>query len=527
MAISKKYAGLPDLDIAPEVYETPDLADDVSTVQTGTVRTISPVPSDHDSGAPGLDRQPVDQEGARRRFGASRVDARGVDFSDAIGGSHRSYRTRSSRRRMVKNDKGEDEIVYMSDSEDETLGRKLARLKRETEEVRLQLQKLEQEKDSESEFKDSVEQQQQQQERHLEQEEIIDRDGVEELSRVLDGLSVKAGLKGLGTTEEDFISKLDSNARQQQRQQTKDGTSQWTAAHEPSPHDTPSLAAVAAFSDRLTALEAALGVASTRAESPRTASILPTLDRLSSQIATLFGALNPPTSNTTASAPHTTPLLDSVSSKLKTLTNESKALEQSRKSALEALEKLHNTRMNQLVSANLHINTRPRRGLSNSSGPQGNAIGLSGYPPSLSNNINNDPSASNTNQQLMDLHRPDDESLQITSRVFLEEQAVKVTALYQLLPSIQNLQPLLPVVLERLRALSVIHAGAADAKNGLDEVERKQAEMQAEIKQWREAVEVVEKGILELEESMKGNAKVVGDMVGSLEGRIGSLGSRR
>jgi len=436
---------------------------------------------------------------------------------------------------MVKNDKGEDEIVYMSDSEDETLGRKLARLKREAEEVRLQLLKMEQEKDSEGEFKDSVEQQQQpekERERQGDQEEIVDRDGVEELSRVLDGLSVKAGLKGLGTTEEHFLSKLESNTRQRQRQQAKDGASQRPAAQPPSSsHDTPSaLAAVAAFSDRLTALEAALGMASSSsAESPRTTSILPTLDSLSSQITTLYGALNPATSNTTASAPQTTPLLDSVSIKLKTLNNESKALEQSRKAALEALEKLHNTRMNQLVSANLHINTRPRRGLSNSSGPQGTSQSLSSYAPQILNtsNTNNDPATSKANQQIAELHRPDDETLQITSRVFLEEQAAKVTALYQLLPSIQSLQPLLPVVLERLRALSVIHAGAAEAKNGLDDVERKQAEMQAEIKQWREAVEVVEKGMLELEESMKGNAKVVGDMVGSLEGRIGTLGGSR
>ena len=428
---------------------------------------------------------------------------------------------------MVKNDKGEDQVVYMSDSEDETLGRKLARLKREAEEVRLQLQKLEREKDSEAEFKDSVEEQQQQQ---ADQEESLNRDGVEELSRVLDGLSVKAGLKGLGTAEEDFLSKLDSNARQRQRQQTKDGVLRSIAGQTPSSNDPPTaLVAVAAFSDRLTALETALGVASTSAETSQTTSIIPTLDSLSSQIATLFSALNPPTSNTTSSAPHTTPFLDSVSNKLKTLTNESKTLEQSRKSALEALEKLHDTRMNQLVSATLHTNTRPRRGLSNTSGGGGAGPGGGGgnfYPNH--NNSNYDNTATNNNgQQIADLSRPDDESLQITSRVFLEEQAAKVTALYQLLPSIQNLQPLLPVVLERLRALSVIHAGAAEAKNNLDEVERRQVEMQAEIKQWREAVEVVEKGMLELEESMKGNAKVVGDMVGNLEGRIGSLGSRR
>ncbi|KAK5055945.1 hypothetical protein LTR84_012495 [Exophiala bonariae] len=530
MAISKKYAGLPDLDPAPEVYETPDLADDVSTVQqqqTGTVRTISPTPSNHDSGDPGLDRQPVDREGARRRFGASRVDARDVDFSDAIGASHRSYRTRTSRRRrMIKNDKGEDEVVYMSDSEDETLGRKLARLKREAEEVRLQLQKLDQEKDSDAEFKDSVEEQQQPQ--RPDQDENVTPDNVDELSKILDGLTVKAGLKGLGTAEEDFISKLDSNARQRQQQRAHDASiiSHPTGGQAASLNGALSpVSAVAAFSDRLTALEAALGVGSTSAESSQTTSILPTLNNLSSQITTLFGALNPPTTNTASSGPHTTPLLDSVSSRLKALANESKALEQSRKAALESLARLHETRMHHLVAANIHTGRHSGRGVPNTSvGPDGGVFKV------IQTRIEPKdffPTTDNGRPDYDYMSRPDDESLQITSRVFLEEQATKVTALYQLLPSIQNLQPLLPVVLERLRTLSVIHAGAAEAKNGLDDVEKRQLEMQAEIKQWREAVEVVEKGLAELEESMKGNTKVVGDMVGDLEGRIGTLSSRR
>lgn len=430
---------------------------------------------------------------------------------------------------MIKNDKGEDEVVYMSDSEDETLGRKLARLKREAEEVRLQLQKLDQEKDSDAEFKDSVEEQQQPQ--RPDQDENVSPDKVEELSRILDGLTVKAGLKGLGTTEEDFISKLDSNARQRQQQQqrTQDGSSSHPTANQtaalngaPSP-----LAAVAAFSDRLTALEAALGVVSTTAESSQTTPILPTLDSLSSQISTLFGAINPPTTNAASSAPHTTPLLDSVSSRLKTLANESRSLEQSRKAALEALARLHETRMNHLVAANIHTNMRPRRGLSNASAAGDSGGFTSSFNPRLDPN-DDYPTINNGRQPDYDyLSRPDDESLQITSRVFLEEQATKITALYQLLPSIQNLQPLLPVVLERLRTLSVIHAGAATAKNGLDDVEKRQLEMQAEIKQWREAVEVVEKGMSELEESMKDNTKVVGDMVGDLEGRIGTLNGRR
>ena len=35
MSSSRKYAGLPDLDIAPDIYETPELTDDASTRPVG------------------------------------------------------------------------------------------------------------------------------------------------------------------------------------------------------------------------------------------------------------------------------------------------------------------------------------------------------------------------------------------------------------------------------------------------------------------------------------------------------------
>ncbi|EXJ78356.1 hypothetical protein A1O3_09517 [Capronia epimyces CBS 606.96] len=492
MAASKKYAGLPDLDAAPEVYETPDLADDVSTAQTGTVRTWSPAPSDDDSRAD-LDRHPLDRDGARRRFEPSVVDARDVDFSDAIGGPRRSYRTRSSRRRRRIQENGAEELGDLSDSEDESLSRKLARLKREAEEVRLQLERRELDKDTDGDVKDSVEQQQPRQ--ATADEEGGNVDDVEQLSRLLDTLSTKARPKSNITLEDEFLSTLDTQSRQRQRLTRK-------AAH-PEQQDSPptvsALPAVAAFSDRLGALEAALGISSTSANTPKS-SILPTLEKLSIKISTLSNALALPDSQsaaqTTSSPPHTTPLLDSVSSKLKTLIAEADRLTNVRKQAMQSLSDLHETRMRQLVSATVHTNTRPRRGLSN---------------------------ASAANQAVADLAGPGDESLQIQSRLFLDEQSAKITALYQLLPSIQNLQPLLPVVLERLRTLSVIHAGAAEAKNSLDAVEKRQAEMRDEIRQWRDAVETVEKGMSELEEAMKGNVKVVGEMVSGLEQRAGTL----
>ncbi|KIX01729.1 uncharacterized protein Z518_09455 [Rhinocladiella mackenziei CBS 650.93] len=501
MAVSKKYAGLPDLDAAPEVYETPDLADDVSTAQTGTVRTISPSPSDED-GQPGLDRQPLDRDGARRRFEPSVVDAKDVNFSDTIGGTRRSYRTRSSRRRRRRRqENGVEELGDLSDSEEETLGRKLARLKREAEEVRLELEKREQEKDKDGdgEFQDSVEQQQHGQQQGDEDEDA-DVDGIEELGRALDGLSMKVGSKSGGTVEDEFLSRLDSSSRRRLRQAVAKPTdSQQQQKDEPVAAPS-ALSAVAAFSDRLTALEAALGITST-SETSQTTCILPTLENLSSQITTLSNTLMPKTSMASSSLSNTTPLLDTVSSKLKTLIAESDRLTTSRKQAQQSLSDLHELRMRQLVSATVHTNTRPRRGLSN---------------------------ASSANQVAgADLAGPGEESLQLQSQLFLDEQSAKITALYQLLPSIQDLQPLLPVVLERLRALSVIHAGAADAKSNLDAVEKRQAETREELKQWRVAVEHVEKGMAELEETMKGNVKVVGDMVSGLESRIGRLDEGR
>ncbi|EXJ88304.1 hypothetical protein A1O1_05234 [Capronia coronata CBS 617.96] len=504
MAASKKYAGLPDLDVAPEVYETPELVDDVSTAQTGTVRTLSPSPSD-DQGLPDVDRQPLDRDGARRIFEPSLVDARGVDFSDAIGSTRRSYRTRSSRRRRRIQESGAEELGDLSDSEDETLNRKLARLKREAEEVRLELERREHEKDPEGDFKDSAEQQQQQRQRHgAQDEDVLNEDDVEQLSRLLDDLSTKARPHNNGTVEDEFLSTLDSHSRQRQRHTTKTEHQE----QQDSRATVSALPAIAAFSDRLTALEAALGISSTSADPEKTSSILPTLESLSKQVNTLSSALaleNPQTGTalpvmTSSAAPHTTPLLDSVSSKLRTLTTEADRLTAARKQAIQSLAELHETRMRQLVSATVHTNTRPRRGLSN---------------------------ASAANQAVTDLAGPGDESLQIQSRLFLDEQSSKITALYQLLPSIQNLQPLLPVVLERLRTLSVIHAGAAEAKNSLDAVEQRQAEMRDEINQWREAVDAVEKGMADLEDAMKGNVKVVGEMVSGLEQRVGTLEHER
>ena len=469
---------------------------------------MSPSPSSDDELRPGLDRQPLDRNGARRRFETSRINAKDVDFSDSIGGTRRAYRTHSSRRRRRRiQENGGEEVGDLSESEDETLGTKLARLKREAEEVRMELERRDREKDEEGDFEDSVEQQHQ----RKEDDADVDADGVQELNRALHALSTRARLKTAGSTEAEFVSQLRSSRSNQHPRSRHEGNNTQPFLDDATPT---SLSAAAEFSDRLTALESALGVSSESATSQESA-ILPTLANLSTQITTLSATLVPHQSaSTSASASTSTPTtshLDTISSKLKALSAESDRLTQSRKAAIVSLTDLHDKRMQQLVSgATVHASTRPTR-LRN----------LSAEDTSTAANGATDQ------KDHAHMGGPGEESLQIHSQLFLDEQASKITALHHLLPTIRDLQPLLPVVLERLRTLSVLHNGAAQAKRLIDELENRQRETKQEVDRWREAVERVESGMKEAEEVMKSNVDALGGRLREVEERVGKLDGAR
>ena len=88
----------------------------------------------------------------------------------------------------------------------------------------------------------------------------------------------------------------------------------------------------------------------------------------------------------------------------------------------------------------------------------------------------------------------------------------------------QALAPLLPPLLDRLRSLRAVHADAASAADALDRLERGQADMAAEIAQWREGLDRVERAVERGEKSMAGNRDVVEGWVRELEDRIARLG---
>lgn len=100
------------------------------------------------------------------------------------------------------------------------------------------------------------------------------------------------------------------------------------------------------------------------------------------------------------------------------------------------------------------------------------------------------------------------------------EHISKINALYGTLPTIESLAPLLPAVLDRLRSLQTIHVDASGAGQSLQQLETRQEAMAQELKTWREGLETVERKVKEGEETIAKNTKVVETWVKELEERM-------
>lgn len=394
-----------------------------------------------------------------------------MDFSDSIASKKKSYRTirgpgRQNRVELVLGD--------LSDEEDETLERKLARLRRETEELKEELASRKAQRDGDEEAEEG--------EAHGDHD-----DGILELSRTLDTLYTSS--KGAGPTAETALShKLSTDVYNGQRSLGQrpvgvDGSST------SQPGNASILSQAAAFDARLALLEAALGLKNTPVPvSPDDPSdmdiqpILPSLNHLSSQLSTLSSTLtaNQSTHTDRPSGPlsvTTTPHIEALSSKIRKLTADAEALTTARQRATDAARAAFSARI---------------------------AAATSDEPQPFM-----DPTLST--------------SAAVESDAAASEQSAKIQALYQTLPTITSLHPLLPTVLERLRSLRAIHAGAATASQDLDALEQRQADMKKEIDQWREGLKAMEEKVKESEETMKGNMEVMGPWVKDLEKRLDAL----
>ncbi|KAL3489643.1 Dynamitin-domain-containing protein [Aspergillus germanicus] len=464
MAFNKKYAGLPDLDLAPDIYETPDLTDEASTVPTTTIRTVSnadDAPSDSD-----IDQDHVNADEARAHFLGATVDARHVNFSDSIAMKRKSYRSRSRRRR---NNIGGEE----SDGEAESLERKLARLQREVEDLKDEMaasEKPEAESNGvANETKDTLD------------------DGVEKLSRALDNLYASSrGVSQAHSAAALISQKLAASASSQPSEAT--GSQTKSTAIDPDAETAGILSHAAAFDARLALIESAMGISTSSnpflsegASDPPLQPVLPALDhlttRLSSLTTLLVGPSPVPAAPTTGTTPASTtttmstPHLEMLSARVRKLTTDAENLAQARKRAYDAAKTAQAAR-----------------------------IGRTTSDLTIASPVEPEQSAAQR-----------------------DEQATKIQALYATLPIIQSLHPILPSVLERLRSLRAIHAGAAQASESLDELEKRQAEMAGEIEQWREGLKTVEEKMNQGEAALKGNIELVEPWVRDLEKRLERL----
>lgn len=193
--------------------------------------------------------------------------------------------------------------------------RKLARLKREIEEVKEEYGKRQAEK------KDAV------------GEEATDlRPDVTSLSKMLDGISVTSGSTTTNASAK-FAKDLGTGIKASGPPQTSQGTGDpatYTVTYAPTYQQSHALAKAADFDGRLALLEKALGISPADlpllngSSTPK--AILPTLDTLQRQISVI--------SESTPSS------LDSISRRVRTLTQEAERLEESRKAAKAAQDVL-------------------------------------------------------------------------------------------------------------------------------------------------------------------------------------------
>lgn len=424
----------------------------------------------------------MDADAARAHFLGATVDARDANFSDSIDTKRKAYRSKG--RRVRKNENGLEEVDDLSDGEDESVERKLARLRREVEEL----------KDEMATREDAAESQDP---AGADKEPL--GDGVLELSRALDNLYASSrgpGAVGVPHSAAAALSKkLDPGSvdSPSTAPATTTPDAQHTLASSASAPSVGVLSHAAAFDSRLALIESAMGISSASnpfvsdgISEPALQPVLPALDHITSRLTTLMNLLvgpAPASAFPTTSAGHlppsttvSTPHLETLSTRVRRLTADTEALAAARKRALDAAKAAQNAR---IAAA---------------------ALEPSDVSVSSSDATETDPAA--------------------TQR---DEQATKIQALYATLPTIQSLHPILPSVLERLRSLRAIHAGAATAAETLDELERRQADMAREIGQWREGLRVVEEKMGQGEAALKSNVELVEPWVRDLEGRLERL----
>ncbi|KAL9063306.1 MAG: hypothetical protein Q9157_008313, partial [Trypethelium eluteriae] len=337
----------------------------------------------------GISRTRLHPDKAREQFFSNSVDAREVDFSDRVSTKRKSYRTSSRRRRKGEAD---DEDGEFSD-EDESFEKKLARLRREVEDVKAEYDQRNQ------------------------GEELAEgaqgngastgggTDNIAQLSRMLDELhrahrdKARSNAPLAERLGRDFDAVKVTDQTSSASQDTSTKHTKFTIEYAPNYEQSHALAKAADLDSRLALLEKYIGRSASSvpgAEDTNLAKpILPALESLEQQLTTL-----------STSSPFS---LDAIARKVHEALQEAERLDDLRKQS--------------------HSSTQESaaRGGSGRGGPS---------RPDSSGNQDGEESS---------------------------DQGSKINALYGTLPTIENLAPLLPSVLDRLHTLRAVHVNAARA----------------------------------------------------------------
>ena len=236
---------------------------------------------------------------------ATNVNADEVDFSDRVDGKRKSYKSSTRRQRTLED--GTVEFGELSDDDDEeSLERRIARLKREVEEAKDEYAKRK---------------------RLLADQKNAGADGDENLgslSRILDEISRPTRIGKSVTT----LEPIPAASRDKTEEQMGDRAT-YTITYAPTYEQSHALSKAADFDRRLVMLENGLGIASSTSETGETGlprAILPTLDAMEKQIMTLSQA--------------STSSLDTISRRVRALAAEQDKLNDSREKAKILREEL-------------------------------------------------------------------------------------------------------------------------------------------------------------------------------------------
>ena len=101
--------------------------------------------------------------------------------------------------------------------------------------------------------------------------------------------------------------------------------------------------------------------------------------------------------------------------------------------------------------------------------------------------------------------------------------AQKVDAIYNALPRIEPIVPLLPPLLTRLRSLASLHAGASSVQSTLSRLEGDTASMKETDAEVKEVLDRLDEGITKQAEAMKGNWNSLSERLELLNERVARL----